>query len=359
MTPAGHLYYAFAPEIDGPTLGQALRQAGCSYGMHLDMNPGHCGFVFTDIVNLKQKQFRLEKAYAEMSHAPDRFVRWSPKDFFYVLVRDPLPHDASGVRWVPDAAAQPPPGFMTGIFTSKLSFGGGLEVELLSFEKGRVDWRVRAGKKEPSVLDAPPKKLELEGDDAGRVMAAIGLGHTTEATRYGLSFEAEPALPMKSGYATVLLRAAESPRILAPNSELTLRDGDEAFQAPLLADDGQLVSSTREPGAMRMRGALCVTPGGRTVIARTLHDSSDPAASALLRIGCKRVIELDRGSHHPAFVHRAGSPTPPVRGYESSVLYAVARPMLPHAFRWRAEGSKPSTKPTGFDYPIGKKTAAQ
>jgi hypothetical protein len=82
---------------------------------------------------------------------------------------------------------------------------------------------------------------------------------------------------------------------------------------------------------------------------------------ALLKVGCKRVVELDRGSHHPAFVHRAGGSTPPLRRYEGSVLYAIGRPMLPHAFRWKPQGSVPSKKPTGFDYPVAqtKKVAEQ
>jgi hypothetical protein len=61
------------------------------------------------------------------------------------------------------------------------------------------------------------------------------------------------------------------------------------------------------------------------------------------------VVELDRGSHHPAFVHRAGGTTPPMAGYETSTLYALGRPMLARAFRWKPDGSGPSTKVTSYD----------
>jgi hypothetical protein len=358
VTPAGHLYYAFAYEIDGPTLGNALRQAGCSYAIHLDMNPGHCGFVFTDVVDAKRKEFNLKKLDPAMTHANDRFVRWSAKDFFYVMVRDPVPRDPSGVRWSADPGAQPPPAFMAGIFTGKLSIGSGLDVELTSFEKGRVDWRVRAGSKEPSVIGAPPKKLELSGDDVHRVLAAVGVGHATEATRQGLAFDGAESLPMRSGLATVVLGHGTPPLILPAGTAPKLQPDQEAVQLPLLAEDGQVLPSAREPGPMRLRAGMCVTAGGRVIVARTRHDSSDPVALALLRIGCKRVVELDRGSHHPAFVHRAGAATPPMRSYETSVLYAIGRPMLPHAFRWKAKGSSPSTKPSGFDFQVTKKTAS-
>jgi hypothetical protein len=81
------------------------------------------------------------------------------------------------------------------------------------------------------------------------------------------------------------------------------------------------------------------------------HDSSAPLATALLRSGCRRVVELDRGSKHPAFVHRAATQTPPISDYETTVVYALAEPMGTTAFRWKPKGSRPSTRPTGYDVP--------
>ena len=350
VTPAGHLYYVWAQEIDGPTLGRALRQAGCSYGVHLDMNPGHCGFVYADIVNLDKGQFTLKRAHEEMTIAPDKYVRWSSKDFFYVMVRDPVPRDPSGIRWTVSAGTQPPPAWMPGLFDGKLTVGN-LQVSLISFEKGRVDWKVRAGANEPTTHGAPLKKLELSGDDKFRVLASVGLGHTTEATRYGIAFEEKPSLALRSVYATLIIDPDGALQIEPPGRGVVLGPGQEAVQLPLLAEDGKLTEHARDHGAMRHRGALCVTRDGRAVVAQARHDSSGPVASALLRVGCKRVVELDRGSRHPSFVHRAGTPTPPVGGYETSVLYALGRRMKSHAYRWKAEGATPSTKPTGFDVP--------
>ncbi len=88
---------------------------------------------------------------------------------------------------------------------------------------------------------------------------------------------------------------------------------------------------------MRRRAALCVTPSERLIVASALHDTSDTLAAALLRVGCTRVIELDRGSHHPAFLQRAGTDTPPLASYETSVLYALGR--------WRSAGSRPTRLP--------------
>ncbi|HVW25157.1 MAG TPA: hypothetical protein VHC69_07275, partial [Polyangiaceae bacterium] len=90
-------------------------------------------------------------------------------------------------------------------------------------------------------------------------------------------------------------------------------------------------------GGTRDRGALCVTSTGRILIATARHDSSDPLAAILVELGCREVVALDRGSRHPAFVHRAGTPEAPLNTYETSALYAVGRPMTPYAFRYGAE----------------------
>jgi len=55
---------------------------------------------------------------------------------------------------------------------------------------------------------------------------------------------------------------------------------------------------------MRLRGAACVTPSGHAVVALATSDSDEPAALALVRVGCTRAVSLDRGAHRPTFLHR-------------------------------------------------------
>jgi hypothetical protein len=351
VTSAGHLYYAWGEEIDGKTLGLALRQAGCSYGIHLDMNPQHTGFVFTDIVKLKEAEFQLRVADPGMKIRPDKFVRWSTKDFFYVMVRDATPVDASSVRWLPDSGTQPSPAWLPGFFEGKLTIGS-LDIRLLSVEKGHVAWRARAGTKEPGLWGARGARLSLEDSEAERAILAIGLGHATAGARFGLAFGGVAPLALGAGHATLIVSDAG---LRIEIGAAKLAENEEAAQLPLLVEDGKVEPRARERGELRLRSALCVTPTGRVVVAEARHDSSDPLAAALLKVGCERVVELDRGSHHPAFLHRAGTPTPPMNSYETSVLFALGRPMLPRAFRWQASGSAPSTKPTSYDFPVASK----
>jgi hypothetical protein len=347
VTSAGHLYYAWGDELDGATLGKALRQAGCSYGIHLDMNPAHTGFIFMDVLNPFKQKAELRIADNGMKIAIDKYVRGAPKDFFYVMVRDAAPPQQEGIEWTPDAGAQPPPAWMTGIFSAKLAIGS-VDVLLSRFEKGHVALRVRAGSKEPGAWGAKGVKLSLDDKEAHEVMAAIGLGHTTDSTRYGLSFAGAAPIQLRTAYATLVADARGDLRLVTTGTPELAAD-DDAVQLPLLVHDGQVEPRARDRGDLRQRGALCLAPDGALVVATARHDSSDAVATALMRAGCQDVVELDRGSHHPAFVHRAGGAAPPMASYETSVLYALGRPMLPRAFRWKAEGSAPSTKVTSYD----------
>ena len=347
VTSAGHLYYAWGDEIDGATLGKALRQAGCSYGIHLDMNPAHTGFIFMDVLNPFKQKAELRIADSGMKIAVDKYVRGAPKDFFYVMVRDAAPPKQAGIAWTPDAGAQPPPAWMTGIFGAKLAIGS-VDVQLSRFEKGHVALRLRAGSKEPGAWGSKGVKLSLDEKEAHEVLAAVGLGHTTDSTRYGLLFAGAPTVQLRTAYATLVANQRGELRLVSSGTPELLPDED-AVQLPLLLKDGTLEPRARDRGELRQRGALCIAPDGAVVVAVTRHDSSDALGTALERAGCRDAVELDRGSHHPAFVHRAGGDTPPMANYETSVLYALGRPMLPRAFRWKADGSTPSTKVTSYD----------
>jgi hypothetical protein len=347
VTSAGHLYYAWGNEIDGATLGKALRQAGCSYGIHLDMNPAHTGFVFMDVLNPFKQKAQLRIADQGMKIAIDKYVRGAPKDFFYVMVRDASPPVTGNIAWAPDPGAQPPPAWMTGIFSAKLAIGS-VEVGLTRLEKGHVALRLRSGSKEPGAWGGKGVKLSLDEKEAHEVLAAVGLGHTTDSTRYGLSFASAAPIQLRTAYASLIANARGELRLVTSGVPAVGADEDVA-QLPLLAQAGALEPRARERGELRQRGALCIAPDGATIIALGRHDSSDALADALLRAGCQDVVELDRGSHHPAFVHRAGGASPPMASYETSVLYALGRPMLARAFRWKAEGAVPSTKVTSYD----------
>ncbi len=66
VTTAGHLLYAWGDDLSATTLGKALQMAGCEYGLHLDMNPYHTGFIFTAIDDLTGKKYKSQLLTTEM-----------------------------------------------------------------------------------------------------------------------------------------------------------------------------------------------------------------------------------------------------------------------------------------------------
>jgi hypothetical protein len=349
VTPAGHLYYAWGEEIDGPTLGEALKQAGCRYGMHLDMNPGHCGLTFARVDDWQKHAFSLQRAVPKMSIPIDRHLRWSPKDFFYVTLRDPYPPESAKWHFTPDGGTQPSPVWWPGIFRGQAELTGA-SIEITSFERGRFDWAIRAGTHEHNEPGAPFMKTALSGEDSHRVLAAIGLAYATRATRLGLAFDGKASIPMRPKMGTLVIRPSEALSLVV-DSVPTLGPQDSAVQLPLLVTRGEVTLEGRAQGPMRERAALCVTPGKRVLLARMKSDSPAALVSTLLALGCQDVVDLDRGSSDPSFLHRTGTDLPPTGDYETSVLYVLGRPMTPHAGRWELAASSLNAAPTGYDIP--------
>lgn len=338
VTDGGHLVYAWSEEVSGETLAEALRMAGCQYGIHLDMNPGHCAFVFTDIVDFQRVEARTEVLDPRMRINPTRYVRWSPKDFFYVTLRDPLPQGGPG--WSAAPGAQPEPSWLPSILQAPVRVGP-LEVEVLRFDAERVRWQVLPGSSEPArsprTATLPPSAQgeAFSADEARAVQVAVGLGHSTAAARYGLALGSHQVVPLDPRSATLVLPREGSPRLDPPGTPLRAEERTTLLQLPLLAQDGELVGRARQIGALRSRGALCLDEEGNLLVARVTHDSSGPAAQALLQLGCGLVVEADRGSQHPPFVERAGTASPPRVGHETTALYGVGQPMRPRAYWWR------------------------
>jgi hypothetical protein len=349
VTRGGHLFYAWGEEIDGPTLGEALKQAGCSYGMHLDMNPGHCGLTFVRVDDWQKHQFTLKRAVPKMSIPVDRHLRWSPKDFFFVTLRDPSPPDSAKWHFVPDSGTQPSPTWWPGVFRGQAVLAGS-SIEITSFERGRFDWAVRAGTHEVSEFGASFMKTALSGEDSHRVLAAIGLAYATRATRLGIAFEGKTAIPLRPKMGTLVIRPGEGLSLVS-GSVPTLGVQDSAVQLPLLVSAGEVTVEGRAQGPLRERAALCITSGKRVLVARMKSDSPAGLVSTLLSLGCQDIVDLDRGSSDPSFLHRTGTDLPPTGDYETSVLYVLGRSMTPHAGRWDQAASSLNAAPTGYDIP--------
>jgi hypothetical protein len=331
ITSAGHMMYAWGDDVNANALGKAMKMAGCIYGMHLDMNPYHTGFIFTNITDIKSKGgYQSELLSKQMEISPDRYIQYAPKDFFYVTLHDPTPPALEGIAWSSDPGVQPAPSFMPGLW-----HGDGANVELLEIEPSRASFRVRAGTKEPETKTGAMKAHELSDDDAHRVLFALTLGAADTKRHRGLVTEGRIALPMSGGENMAALVAERDGDIAI----VPLRDykkepaGGDAVELPLLLDDGKPVPH----GHVREAAALGLAPSGRVLVARAKGSASlDDSIAALKRAGCKQAVLLDRGIGDAGRVFRAGTATPPRSRYEETVLYAMGKPLLPRGFRFES-----------------------
>lgn len=319
-TADARLVYAYTEASDANALARALARAGCEYALPLATSPEALGFALADVRSPRDGRFEL--VLPGMDFDAQATLAGTTRDFFYVLVRDMLPKLPPGVAWTPDGGTQPNPTRLPGILHGEFTLGG-VTVKLESFAGGRFDFKVRPGPLEPGAKGQAWSGALTE-EDRARALAELELGHATGATRLGLALGTLIPLPLRPTSATLVLGGGTG-RILLPGEAVTLVAGEHAVQLPLLAGDSDVTERARERGDQRLRAALGVTEDGRLVIATLRHDSSDPLAVALRAAGCRRVVELDRGSHHPALLTRAGTDTPPREAPESTTLWVLGR----------------------------------
>lgn len=356
VTRAGHMMYAWGDDTNATSLGTAMRMAGCVYGMHLDMNPHHTGFLYTNIDEFKGRQYKSELLSSDMEIYTDRYILHAPKDFFYLMLRDPRPPSIGEVEWEADAGAQPAPAWMPGLFRGTVE-----GVELLTIEPGRASFRARIGTKEidadtpkrrgaardevppPVAKSSPPRGAELSEGDARRVLFALTLGRAGSARPRGLAVDGQVAIaPSKDPRSALLLVAEDGALSIAP-SDAEIPARGEAVELPLLLREGDPVAQVVAPG--RPPVALGMTREGRIYVAR--GDALGDVVAALESAGCVSAVLLDRGAGEPSAVFRAGTANPPLSRYEETTLYAMGKPLLPRGFRFEAAApvELPAPKP--------------
>lgn len=336
VTRTGHLFYLWGDDLSGPTLGKAMIQSGCAYGMHLDMNPHHTGFVFLNVRDASKKQYDTRLLTQQMSILPERYLEWSPKDFFYVMLRPfgaPAAAPAggegeAGLSWSADAGTQPGPSWLPAVYESSIEAGAG-RVHLFAFDQGRVGFRVRAGRGEGNGGEGAARELERE--ESRRVLAAFGLGSTRIGRALGL---------MVGGQKAIALRGHQG--VLSVDGEGRLRVGSaaearavDAAELPFLVSGGKPTTLADDAGPMRERAALCVL-GEQVIVAHGASESDRAVADALVKAGCSEALGLDRGGHEAAWLQRSGTDAGAgVSRGEAPVLYVVATPFKPRGFVWK------------------------
>ncbi len=343
VMPSGHVLYAWGDDVSGVTLAKGMKMAGCIYGMHLDMNPHHTGFLFTNIDDLRGRKYRTELLSSDMEIPNDRYIEHSAKDFFYVTVREPAPPRLEAARtgkstdWVAASGTQPAPAWFPGLFEAEVATKE-QSVTLFDVEASRASFRLSRGAAEPDVgAGTKSAATPLDANESSRVLFALGMGVAHDKRPRGLVLHGRAHAPIKAAASTALLVADASGLAIRRHEEMPALGTElDAAELPLLFLGNDVLShSPPLPGVMR--AALGVTDTGRVIVARA-NGGTDPAlAEALRTAGCTRAVLLDRGASAQGTFDRAGAASPPRAAYDETVLYAIAAPLKPRAFRFEAE----------------------
>lgn len=327
---SGHLIYAWATEATGVSLAEGLKLAGCRYAMHLDMNPGHCTFALNNIESVDPLRAQGEVLDARMKVNAIRYVRWSPKDFFYLALRPKTPErplTSLQLSYEVAPGDQPTPHDVPGIFTAKRRLGP-LIIDITRIDAHRVSYQIALGSAERPNTSSPL----LNESSYPNALVAWGLGHQTHGSRPGLSVERDVIAPASRGLATIALEKEQGMRILPPGEPLPERDGLTTIQLPAVARDGRLLDVAKELGGKRARHALCLDKSGALLWGSLEHDNIAPLAQTLLDLGCSLVLEADRGSRSPSYRARSGTDLGAQLSSEQTILYAIDQPMRPDSY---------------------------
>jgi hypothetical protein len=117
MTKEGFVGYFYGSSVDPDVLALAMKRARCTYGVHLDMNPGHNGLEFYRVAEagkLPKIERKLEPIWEQRGDVPGmpgyqflarrmikymalmnfpRYINTESRDFFYLTLRHILPGD--------------------------------------------------------------------------------------------------------------------------------------------------------------------------------------------------------------------------------------------------------------------------
>lgn len=326
----GHLVYVWSQEATARSLARAMLMGGCVRGMHLDMNPGHCTFATHRIESFQPLAAEGRLLSPEMKASATRYLRWSPKDFFYLAYRDAFPHSPAAEQLAFAAAPgqQPEPRDLPAMILGRRTLAG-IEIEVERVDLSRVSLELAVGSAEAPVPQEDPAAASAAKAPA---LAAWALGHATLGSRPGLSQQGRGVIAMDRRYATLVLPSGGAAFIKLPGDPIEPADGRDLVQLELLARDGELLDSGRRITTRRTHGAVCIDESGFFWLGRMTHDTPGPLAQALLDLGCRHVLEADRGSQSPAAVERAGHEAGLRAERAESALVGVARPMRGRAY---------------------------
>lgn len=320
----GHLLYFFAPSIDQPGLSRAALLSGCQHALHLGSRPSRAGFAFVR-ADAQGQAYEAELISPSMSASKDAFTQSSAQEIWSLALRPIQPGILlpEGSAWTPDLSKSPLPPWLPALYTANtMNLGASIDLYYLAPE--RFSYRVRAGQKEKSPKKGVRYAMSLDDAEKERatVVFGLGVGRRKGGSPRGLGTNGTIALPIRKNSA--LLWAGKQGISIIKSEELAETFEGDVTELAMTADEGKLLPEGRKVGMRRERSCICALSDGAVLVAHTLFDSDEAATEVLLKLGCQRVLGLDRGSQGAGYVERIGASSPLQDRHDESILVAVA-----------------------------------
>jgi hypothetical protein len=194
LTKEGFVGYFYSMSISAEDLGRGMLATRCSFGVHLDMNPGHSGFEFYDVATentltplgrrlqpdweaegkvpgMPSYVFRSRRMIRGMGHMLfPRYIQREARDFFYLTSRPILPGS-------PIAARLPSPEPTEGVWQTRdlpqHGFPPAVAVTSMRMDPNRPSVRFRIVRVDPRTV-APVDRAHA---DSPAVLALAAPGH--------------------------------------------------------------------------------------------------------------------------------------------------------------------------------------
>jgi len=321
----GRLVYVWGEETTGRQMARAMRLAGCTYGLHLDMNPTHASFHFLRVEDVARRQFQYQPLVSTMHSHGDRFLYYTLKDFFYLALRPTAPAPWPGAQWSTEALPQSPPRWMPSVHRAEVPFGEGRRATVIALDLRRIGLALRAGRQEPALrsepLGAPATTLPAEA--ASGLLGAWELGVSRDRARpRGVRVEGRDVLPFgaeaDAGWLGLGTGGALTLGAGTPGPEVTMALGGTLLVAEARATTG---SEMTDAGALPRRAFGRGADGRLYFVSATCRRAE--LTALLLSAGLRDAVELTGVTGSDA-LHWRGGAEPLHDAYPGTTLFLSA-----------------------------------
>ncbi|HEY3234200.1 MAG TPA: hypothetical protein VGJ84_05760, partial [Polyangiaceae bacterium] len=282
LTQEKFVAYFYAESVDANHLAVAMKRARCTYGIHLDMNPGHVGLEFYRVSkteDLPSLDRPLEEEWQARGPVPDangwefmgrrmirhmalmnfpRYIQRESRDFFYLTLRHVLPGPP-----IAASSAEPDEGQWRVQGLPQYGWPFAIAMTMLRPDPQQPDVRL-------SILKIDPKTVQVSIKDDSRERTIVEFRSSLEVVRGGAAL-------------------------------WLYRFGFQISQEPP-GPDAIRVGWGYTPGDPRAEGAIAalgVTEDGMGVYVEVSAGSGRREAAAALsrtlkQIGCEALVRIDR-----------------------------------------------------------------